>query len=658
MSTEMEQVHARFIKLLDAHLHGEDGKLNFSEDDIRVMNDAYLLAQTAHGEAKRLSGELYVNHPVAVAEILLDLGIRDRDAIVAALLHDVEEDTDVGITAIKNQFGSAVALLVEGLTKLRNLAEATREETQAQNVIKLLFALSRDPRVIVVKLADRVHNMRTLSGHPTEQKQRDIAKETHDIYVPIANILGIHAFKEELEDLSIRALDPFGYQEIEKKLALSKQDGIHFLERVKEQITAELRTQFPPETHFAVMGRVKTVHSIYTKMHKKNITFEEIHDLYAVRVIVDTVADCWLAFGYLNQLYTAVPNRFKNWIKETKKNGYQSIHNTFISGDGIRFEAQIRTWDMHVTAELGVAAHWKYKLGFNDNLLEKRVRWAREVLDSYAESDSVEEVVRTIKSDIAPMDVVMVFTPKGKYIELKSGATVVDFAYSIHTTLGHRMVGAKVNGIPASFDHVLQNEDTVEIIAATDREIESGKYTEGPKRDWLQFAKTSRARTKICAWFKRERRPENIVEGKKEIFQQMRRNFVRLKQEEYETLLLKAIVKTAFGRNGQKTPAEKLEDFYAAVGYGGISTENLMRVLADEYNILLYERQQNPMVECKEISNGMGVVVEGIANCTVKLAQCCHPLRGDPIIGYILRASARGAGGVSIHKRSCPNVPQ
>jgi len=623
----------------------------FSTGEIETLDRAYAFADKAHGGKKRLSGEPYIIHPVAVAQLLLDLGFYDHLCLLAALLHDVAEDTSYGLEDIQAQFGGAAAQMVDGLTKLHKMNFASSEQAEAQNVLKMLLSMLRDYRVILVKLADRLHNMRTLQYQNPDSQLR-IARETMYVYVPIADMLGIRLFKEELEDIAIHYLDPHGYAEIEAWLARDREMRGAFLDsiqaRLRDFLQGKFRELYGKETSVHVEGRVKSVHGIYRKHHVQLRSFEEIFDVYAVRVIVNTVEECYLAFSWVQQIYHSIPGRIKDRISNPKQNGYQSLHLTMVGDEKIPFEVQIRTWDMHYIAETGVAAHWKYKLGIaaRDVGMEDRLAKVQELLDSYKDADSVEGVVQSIRSDIAPLEKVYPMTPKGETKELKLGATVLDFAYAVHTKVGHRFRGAKVNGRIAPIEYEVQSGDVVEILLDPNPD-------KGPSRDWKHIAVTSQAQSKIRAWFKKERREENIAEGRKEIEAELRRSFSRLELGEWDDILLRVLGRKHFGSEGLEGEA-RLEEFYAALGYGGVTLQGYLPLLREEYQKLIKAQQE---IALKKITSDKGVLVEGVDNCQVKFAQCCHPVPGDAIVGYITRGSDRGPGGVTIHQMNCSNVP-
>ena len=605
--------------------------------ELAQVTQAYGIAKEAHGEQRRSSGELYIIHPVATADLLAEMGM-DAETLIAALLHDVVEDTKYPIEKIKEQFGADVANLVDGVTKLGKISLYSKEEQQSENLRKMLLAMSQDIRVILIKLADRQHNMRTLQ-YRKEQKRRDKARETLDIYAPIAHRLGIRAIKEELEDLSISYLDPVAYDEISDSLEAQSLSRREFLDGIRSKILARVQELVPDAQ---VDGRIKSVHGIYRKMYMQDKGFDEIYDIYAVRIIVNSVNDCYNCLGLIHDMFRAVPGRFKDYISLPKPNGYQSLHTTLIEKEGIPFEVQIRTHEMHRTAEYGIAAHWKYKLGgsFAKEKRDERLNWVRQLIESQQDTDDVEDIVRTIKSDFVP-DEVYVLTPKGDVIDLPQGATVIDFAYAIHSAVGNRMVGAKADGRIVPIDYQVKTGEIVDVLTSA----QAGK---GPSRDWLKIVRTSSARSKIKSWFKKERREENIVEGKMEVEREFRKNFIRLPEPELQAFLL---------RIAEKQHCMTVDDFYAAIGYGGISVGRLMPHIRDEYTKLVKAEEVPDVINIaepkKRSKSSDGIVVEGIDNCLIKFSRCCNPLPGDDIIGFITRGH-----GVSIHVRSCSNVPQ
>lgn len=606
----------------------------FSPEDVEQIDKAFKIADRAHEGQLRCSGQPYVIHPILVAKIVAELGM-DKESVIAALLHDVVEDTDLTLEDVTEKFGKSVASLVDGVTKLGKVPLSTREEVQAENVRKMLLAMSEDIRVIIIKLADRLHNMRTLEFMPP-QKQRDKALETLEIYAPIAHRLGIRAVKEELEDLAINHLDPVGYAEIEKSLEVRGKSRRDYLDEIKGRIEERV-CKSVKDAH--IDGRVKSIHGIYRKMYMQNKNFDEIYDVYAIRIIVDTVIDCYNCLGIIHDMFRPIPGRFKDYISTPKANMYQSLHTTVIGKEGIPFEVQIRTWEMHYTAEYGIAAHWKYKLGISGTQkFEERLSWIRQLLESQKDTEDVEEIVRTIKSDLVPEEV-FVFTPKGDVISLPTGATVIDFAYAIHSAVGNRMIGAKVDGRIVPIDYKVKTGEIVEVLTSS----QQGK---GPSRDWLKIVKTSEAKNKIRSWFKKEKREENIIEGKAELEREFKRNFIRLYDQELQSFLTKL---------AERQHCATLDDFYAAIGYGGISVIRMMPHIKEEYNKILKakEESQIKIVPEKKKKGSDGVIVEGIDNCLVKFSKCCNPLPGDEIIGFITRGH-----GVSIHNRNCTNVPR
>ena len=609
----------------------------YTEEEVEKIVEAYKFAKNAHEGQCRYSGEPYIMHPVAVAKILLELGM-DYESLIAALLHDTVEDTETGLDNIKELFGEDVANLVDGVTKLGKVPLETWEERQAENIRKMFIAMSQDIRVVIIKLADRLHNMRTLE-FMRPQKQRDKSLETIEIYAPIAHRLGIRTVKEELEDLAIRYLDPVGYREIEELTNRNVKIHPTFLDDTIHDINDRVTALIPNAT---VDGRRKSVHGIWRKMYILGREFDEIYDVYAIRIIVDELVDCYNALGIIHDMYHSLPGRFKDYISNPKSNMYQSLHSTVISPEGIPFEVQIRTREMHHTAEYGIAAHWKYKLGVNGtDKFEDRIAYIRQLIETQQESaEDAEDFVKTIKSDFVPDDV-FVFTPKGDVINIPYGSTVIDFAYAIHTQVGHKMTGAKVDGRIVPIDYVVKTGQIIEILRSSDPE-------KGPSRDWLNIVTTSGARTKIRGWFKRERREENIERGKAEFEKELRRNSIRLFDEELEDFVLKL--------SKRKGYEDDIDEFYAAIGYGSVSLEKLMPFMKDEYSKILKasEKPKDEIVVTKPLArtSSEGIIVEGIDNCLVKLSKCCNPLPGDEIIGFVTRGH-----GVSVHKRDCANVP-
>jgi GTP pyrophosphokinase len=608
-----------------------------SQYDSEKILRAYNIAREAHKNQRRRSGEPYIMHPVAVAKILFEIGM-DNECIIGALLHDVVEDTDYDLNFIKKNFGDDVALLVDGVTKLGQIPLSTREEVQAENIRKMFIAMNQDVRVIIIKLADRLHNMRTLE-HMPPYKQREKSLETLEIYAPIAHRLGIRAFKEELEDIAIKYLDPIAYNEIESSLSMKKEEGEKFLEDIKNQISDKIK---PIMKNSSITSRVKSVHGIFRKVYIKGKTIDEIYDIYAIRIIVDTMIDCYNALGIVHDMFTPLPGRFKDYISTPKPNMYQSLHTTVIY-NGVPFEIQIRTWEMHHTAEYGIAAHWKYKIGKGgkDNF-DSSLQWIHQVLESGETAENAEEMVSSIKGDLS-IDEIFVFTPKGDVKSLPKGSTVIDFAYAIHSAVGNKMVGAKVDGRIVPLNTVVKTGQIVEIITSK----QQGK---GPSRDWLSIVKTGEARAKIRSWFKKECREENIVRGKDQLEHEFKRNYIRFDNGEFDDFVAKIAERQHFSNS---------EDFYAAIGYGGVQISRLMPGIKDEYN-RNWKIKEEPVVPSvnkvekvnREPKSSGGVIVEGIDNCLINMARCCNPLPGENIIGFITRGH-----GLTIHRRDCKNVP-
>lgn len=602
--------------------------------DMEKIDKAYQFALESHGDQKRRSGVPYILHPVSVAYILVELGM-DTESIVASLLHDVVEDTPVGLEEIKKLFGIEVANLTDGVTKLGRIPYSSREEQQAENLRKMLIAMADDIRVIIIKLADRLHNMRTIEFMP-DQKRRDKALETMEVYAPIAHRLGIRTLKEEMEDISLRYLDPIGYHEIESALAMKSGEREEFINKIKKQIYDRVSSVIP---NVHLEGRVKSINGIYRKVFVQGKSMEEIYDIYAVRVIVDSLNDCYNVLGMIHDMYRPIPNRFKDYISTPKPNLYQSLHTTVLGKEGVPFEVQIRTWEMHHTAEYGIAAHWKYKLGLTkSDSFEQRLMWVRQMLENQQDTVDSTELVRTIKTDLAPEEV-FVFTPKGDVISLPIGSTVIDFAYAIHSAVGNRMIGAKVDGRIVPIDYKVKTGEIIDVLTTKEE-------SHGPSRDWLKIVKTSEARNKIRQWFKKEKREENIIEGKAEIEREFRRNGIELPEPEMKAFLEEIAT---------HQHCQTVEDLYAALGYGGIQLWRLMPRIRDNYNKIKKPVEESQEVRYQKAPSKAtgGVIIDGIDNCLIKFSKCCNPLPGDDIIGFITRGY-----GVSIHKRSCTNVPK
>ncbi len=603
--------------------------------DLDAVKKAIDLAVESHDGQRRKSGEEYVCHPLRVAIILVELGM-DTETIIAGLLHDAVEDTDVEAADIERMFNKTVALLVDGVTKITKIDFRSKEEQQAENVRKMFMAMGKDVRVIIIKLADRLHNMRTSHGW-APQKQRDKAKETMDIYAPLAHRLGIRGVKEELEDLSLRILDPIAYKEIEEALEKRRDTREDLIESIQDHIRERLE-EHGIDCYLA--GRVKSIPGIYRKMFVQQKTFDEIYDVYAVRVIVNTDTDCYNVLGHIHEMFRPLPNRFKDYISTPKPNMYQSLHTTVLGKEQIPFEVQIRTWEMHYTAEYGIAAHWKYKLGIKKkDKLEERIAWIRQFIEAQQDADDRAEIVQTIRTDLSEDDV-FVFTPKGDVISLPAGSTVIDFAYAIHSAVGNRMVGAKIDKRIVPLDTQVQTGQIVEVVTTT-------AAGHGPSRDWMKIVKTGEARSKIRSWFKKERREENIEEGRNAFEAELARSYIRLTQAQYDALV---------ESEAKRQHCSSVDDFYAAVGYGGILLSRVIPRIRDDY-----QRAQREDAALKQVTSGTvkhkshhgGVIIDSMDNCLVKFARCCDPVPGDDIIGFITRGF-----GVSIHKRDCPNVPR
>ena len=617
----------------------ESGK----EYDRVSIGQAYRLAERMHRGQKRSSGEPYIIHPLSVAANLVDLGM-DTQSVVAGLLHDVVEDTACTVEEITQEFGQDVALLIDGVTKLDKIPFSSREEEQAENLRKMLMAMAQDIRVIIIKFADRMHNLSTLE-FMSPQKQRDKARECLEVYAPIAHRLGMRTVKETMEDVSLKYLDPAAYQEINEYLTSRSGTRKEFIEGLKEQLKARVEP-FVPEVY--IEGRVKSIYSIYRKMFIQGKDFEEIYDVFAMRVIVHTIEDCYNVLGIVHDMFTPLPNRFKDYISTPKPNMYQSLHTTVITKAGVPFEVQIRTWEMHQTAEYGIAAHWKYKIGMSakqaDNRsLDERLSWIRQMLENQADTEDITDLVHSIKSDLIPEEV-FVFTPKGDVVNLPQGSSVIDFAYAIHSAVGNRMVGAKVDKRIVPLDYKVKTGEIIEILTS--------KETRGPNRDWLTMVRTSEARSKIRTWFKKERREENIVEGKAELERELKRSGIAPSPE-----LMNYMVESV----GKRHNCNTADDLYAAIGYGGIQMWKVMPRIREEYQRLVKAASPQPAEPLLPVQNSpprpqkaaSGVLVEGMDNCLIKFSRCCNPLPGDDIIGFITRGF-----GVSIHKRNCRNVPQ
>ncbi|MBQ3022203.1 MAG: bifunctional (p)ppGpp synthetase/guanosine-3',5'-bis(diphosphate) 3'-pyrophosphohydrolase [Clostridia bacterium] len=601
-----------------------------AEEDRALIYKAYLLCKEKHGEQLRHSGEPYFVHPYEVTQILADMEL-DKEAIIAGLLHDVIEDTDYTYEQMKEEFGEQVATLVEGVTKLDKIKCISNEEAHIENLRKMFFAMAEDIRVVLIKLADRLHNMRTLK-HMKPEKQLQKAKEALDVYAPLAYRLGISKIKIELEDLALRYLDSVAYYEIVDGLSQKQTERDSYVENVRSVI-AEKMEQMGIKCHIA--ARAKHIYSIFRKMYNQNKTLDEIYDLFAVRIIVDTVAECYAVLGIVHEEYKPIPGRFKDYIAMPKPNMYQSLHTTVIGPDGQPFEIQIRTWDMHKVAERGIAAHWKYKEGKSGDA--KNLDWVNKLLEIQSEAVDPEDFMRTLKIDMFA-DEVFVFTPKGDVIGLPAGSCPVDFAFYIHSAVGYKMTGAKVNSKIVTLDYKLKNGDIVEVITSS--------ANKGPSRDWLKIVKTSTARNKINSWFKKENREANIEKGKESIETELKRlglSYSALFQTKYLEPMLK--------RYG----FSNIDEMYAAIGFGGITAAKVVTRLRDSYQSD-HKEDLPPEIITKQISkkkqkSDSGIEVRGVDNCLVRLSRCCNPVPGDDIIGFITRGR-----GVSVHRCDCVNI--
>lgn len=603
---------------------------------------AYRLAKSAHIHQFRRSGAPYIEHPVQIAYIAAQLSL-DATAISAALLHDVVEDTPYTYDDIKTLFGESVAEIVNGVTKLRQIKYSSREEQQVENLRKMFFAMAKDIRVIMIKLIDRLHNMRTLNFMP-QKKQLLISKETLDVYAPLAHRLGMSKIKIELEDLALKYLDPVAYEEITQSINQKKSERELYIKDIISELNNKLLAM---NIKGQVTGRAKHFYSIFRKMYTQNKTIDELYDLFAVRVIVDSVADCYAVLGMVHDLYTPVPMRFKDYIAMPKPNMYQSLHTTVIDPNGTPFEIQIRTWEMHKVAEEGIAAHWKYKEGISGKTdMDSKLEWVRQLLDTQSNIIDTDDFFNTLKFDLFA-DEVFVFTPQGKVIALPAGSTVIDFAFAIHSQVGCKMSGAKVNGKIVPNSYIIQTGEIVEILTAN---------THGPSRDWLKICKTSQAKNKINQWFKRERRDENIEHGKELIERELRRlgnTHAQLFRPEWTENMTR--------RYG----FQSLDDLYASVGYGGLTAQKVVVRLRDQWlqeqkelekqkKLELVYDEENKTVQAepsKRHASSKGIVVKDIDNCLVRLARCCNPVAGDDIVGFITKGR-----GVSVHRSDCPNM--
>ncbi len=615
-------------------------KVSGKKYDVEKIKEAYLYADELHAGQFRKSGEPYIYHPIAVAEITAALGL-DTDSVCAAFLHDTVEDCPdrTNPDIIKKRFGSEVSMLVDGLTKISTINVEDKEEAQIENIRRMILAMSKDIRVIFIKLCDRLHNMRTLYAKP-ENKRRITALETMHVYAPLAHRLGIQKIKQELENLALSYLDPIGYDEVKKHIERKYGQTQDLLDNVRAHITENLEKY---NINFTIEGRVKTVYSIYRKMFNQSKEFDEIYDFYALRIIVETELECYTALGIIHEMYKSMPGRFKDYISTPKPNMYQSLHTTVIGREGIPFEVQIRTREMHHIAEYGIAAHWKYKSGAQSREeIDKKLQWISKLIDSEDGTIDADDFMHSLKIDIFH-DETFVFTPKGDVIALPQGATLIDFAYAIHSAVGNKMVGAKINGMIAPIDKCPQNGEIVEILTSAS--------SKGPSRDWLKIVKTGEARNKIRQWFKKEKRSENIVIGRAELDKEINRlakNAADAQRHEIITRLSHRI--------GMQGP----DDLCNSIGYGGLAISKISTKLKDEIGkVIRPETEELKPLEVEKIKTAPspaggksgGIIVDGQKGCAVKFAKCCNPLPGDSIIGFITKGY-----GVSIHKRDCPNV--
>lgn len=617
----------------------EDSERNY---DINKITEAYNYSAGLHEGQFRLSGEPYISHPVAVATIVAELGL-DTDSICAALLHDTVEDCSdkTNLDILAKMFGKDVAMLVDGLTKIIQVQVADKEEAHIENIRKMLLAMNKDIRVIFIKLCDRLHNMRTLAAKK-EDRQRAIALETMYIYAPLAHRLGIQRIKQELENISLYYLDRVGYDEVHLEIEKKFGRSGSFIDDAKALLAEKLKEN---DISFSLEGRVKSVYSLYRKMYSQNKAFDEIYDFYAVRVIVETELECYTALGLVHEMFKSIPGRFKDYISTPKPNLYRSLHTTVIGQSGIPFEVQIRTRQMHEEAEYGIAAHWKYKSGEKSGAnIDEKLRWIAQLLESDENTRDPDEFIHSFKTDIFH-DETFVFTPKGDVISLPLGSTVIDFAYAIHSAVGNKMTGAKINGVIVPIDRVPDNGDIIEIITAGS--------SKGPSRDWLKIVKTGQARSKIRQWFKKEKRTENIQVGKADVEREMKRIYKQITDAQ-----ITEIVSTISKRVGINT----VDDFYNTLGFGGISLQRFIPKIKDEIEKLRADSEP-PLTPEEEISkiklapqnrrvkNNGGIIIDGESGYQVKYAKCCNPLPGDRIVGFVTRGF-----GVSVHKADCPNV--
>ena len=629
-------VHTDITRLLD--ILRATGK----KYDVEKITRAFEYADNLHEGQYRVSGEKYISHPVAVAEIVAGLEL-DTDSICAALLHDTVEDCaeKTNLKEIEKLFGKDVAELVDGLTKIVTLQVEDKEEAHIENLRKMLLAMNKDVRVIFIKLCDRLHNMRTLEVKP-DHKRRITALETMQVYAPLAHRLGMQKIKQELENLGVRYLDPIGYEEVRNGIEQKYGQSLNFIESIRQTVGAKLE-----ENHisYTLEGRIKTVYSIYKKMFSQGKSFDQIYDFYAMRIIVDTELECYTVLGIIHEMFNSIPGRFKDYISTPKPNMYRSLHTTVIGRSGIPFEVQIRTWEMHHIAEYGIAAHWKYKSGATSKEdMDKKLEWIARLIETEDDARDPDEFMHALKTDIFH-DEVFVFTPKGDVIALPQGATAIDFAYAIHSAVGNKMIGAKINGNIVPIDRVLENGEIVEVLTTS--------ASKGPSKDWLSIVKTGEAKAKIRQWFKREKRDENIVEGKAQCEAEIKKTLSKVP----ETLRNDICAAIA-----QRIGFASVDDLYNEIGYGGLSISKIANKIKDEASkYVVAEPETAPDItetdmvsspaRIKNVRSNSGIIVDGERGCQVKFAKCCNPLPGDRVIGFITKGY-----GISVHKYDCPNV--
>lgn len=624
--------------MIDAFMRLKEQIAKYNPDsDFQLIEKAYNFSTKAHKGQERVSGDPYIVHPVEVGCLLAELEM-DDNSIIAGILHDTIEDTALTYDRIKEEFSEEIAELVDGVTKLTKISYTTKQEIQAENFRKMFLAMAKDIRVIIIKLCDRLHNMRTLKFMARE-KQLQKARETLDIYAPLAHRLGIYKIKGELEDLSFRYLDEKNYYDLAEKIAKKRKEREEYILSIIESVKKKTEEVF---IEGSIEGRAKHLYSIYKKMTAQNKAIDQIYDLFAIRLIVNSVKDCYSVLGIVHEMFKPMPGRFKDYISMPKPNMYQSLHTTVIGPEGIPFEVQIRTWEMHRTAEVGIAAHWKYKEGKDNRSYAEKFSWLRQMLEWQKDARDPDEFMETLKIDLFT-DEVFVFTPKGDVKNLRAGSTPIDFAYYIHSAIGNRMVGAKVNGRIVPIEHELKNGDIVEILT-------SGA-SNGPSRDWLKIAKTSQARTKINQWFKKEKREENIEQGRIMLEKEIKKHGLTMNQvqkSEYMETIMK------------KYNFHSVDDIFVAIALGSITLNTVVSRLKEEYrkslppeeqtNLLLNSVERESKRKNKSTPDS-GIVVKGIDNCLIRISRCCNPVPGDEIIGYITRGR-----GVSVHRKDCPNV--